>query len=683
MSVTRAYRPEIDGLRALSIVPVVLFHAGIWPFSGGYVGVDVFFVISGYLISSILIADLEASRFDLLTFYERRARRILPALFAVMAACLPFAWLWLSPRDLHSFAASVTAVVTFSSNITFWLTSGYFDPDSNLRPLLHTWSLAVEEQYYVIYPLLLWWLWGLGRRRVIALLAGLLAVSLALAEWASHVEPSAAFYLLPTRAWELLVGALVALASPARSTSVPARRWLAESAAAAGIGLIGYSVFAFDEHTPFPGVNALVPTLGAAAVILWATPVTLAGRLLSTRLCVGIGLISYSAYLWHQPLIAFARHRSLIEPTAVEMSALCLITFGAAFLSWRYVEQPFRDKRAVGRRTVFTTAGIGSAAFAAAGLVGYLADGFPSRFAAETQALRETTLASLEAALDPCWQRFDDRADLDAACAIGTAGPPSFALFGDSHAGALLPDLEAWAAATGVGGLNYTYRTCPPIRDVQFVANPSREDRTCWMLRRSFFAALDGGGTIPDTVVIAARWPLLIEQTRFDNREGGREAGGDWVYDIGGRSPDEYADRMAAAIAASLRAMLARGKRVVLVYPMPEMGWNVPRQLAKVYRIFGRLDPNSASTARAVFDTRNRRTLRALDAVGEHPNLVRVKPADILCVDATGRCLAHMNGVPLYYDDDHVSRAAAAPIVAAVVRAIASFGVPHGVRAQP
>lgn len=681
MSVTRPYRAEIDGLRAVSIVPVVLFHAGIWPFSGGFVGVDVFFVISGYLISNILIADLEVGRLDLLAFYERRARRILPALFTMMAACLPFAWLWLSPYDLHSFAASMAAVVTFSSNILFWLTSGYFDPDSNLRPLLHTWSLAVEEQFYIFYPLLLWWLWRLGRQWVVAVLSAVLVVSLVGGEWASLREPSAAFYLLPTRAWELVVGALAALA-PISPTASPRRRWLAEGAAAAGVLLIAYAVFAFDEHTPFPGRYALAPTLGAAAVILWATPATVAGRVLSTRLCAGLGLISYSAYLWHQPLIAFARHRSLVEPPPLAMAALCVVTFGLAFLSWKYVEQPFRNRHTVGRRAVFAVAAVGSTAFAAVGLVGYLQDGFPSRFDPRTQALRDTSLAALEADLQPCWQKFDDRAEIDAACAIGRADTTSFALLGDSHAGALRAELETWASANGVGGLNYSYRTCPPVRDIQFVSTPSNEDVTCWRLRRSFFAALEAGGPIPDTIVVAARWPLLIERERFDNGEGGREGGGDWVYDVGGSSPDEYANTMAATIVSSLEAMLARGKRLVLVYPVPEMGWNVPRQLAKVYRIFGQLAPGSASTARTVYETRNRRTLRALDAVGEHPNLVRVKPADILCVEATGRCLAHVNGEPLYYDDDHLSRTGAAPVAAAVVKAIESFGPPSNAGVQ-
>ena len=197
------YRREIDGLRALAVVPVILFHAGFQAFSGGFVGVDVFFVISGYLITSIILAELETGTFSVVNFYERRARRILPALFFVMLACLPFAWLWLLPDYLKSFSQSLVAVPVFASNILFWITSGYFEPAAELKPLLHTWSLAVEEQYYVFFPLFLMLTWRLGRRWILSILAVLLVVSLAAAEWGSHAEPVPTFFLLPTRGWEL------------------------------------------------------------------------------------------------------------------------------------------------------------------------------------------------------------------------------------------------------------------------------------------------------------------------------------------------------------------------------------------------------------------------------------------------------------------------------------------------
>ena len=205
------YRPEIDGLRALAVVPVIFFHAGVHLFSGGYIGVDVFFVISGYLISTIILAEKDAGAFSIIRFYERRARRILPALFFVMMACLPFAWVWLLPEDMKSFSQSLIAVPAFVSNMLFWKTSGYFDIAAELKPLLHTWSLAVEEQYYLLFPPLLMMTWRYGRQFILTVLLLILVSSLGLAQWASASKPDAAYYLLLTRGWEILIGSLVAL----------------------------------------------------------------------------------------------------------------------------------------------------------------------------------------------------------------------------------------------------------------------------------------------------------------------------------------------------------------------------------------------------------------------------------------------------------------------------------------
>ena len=204
------YRAEIDGLRALAVLPVIFFHAGFSLFEGGFVGVDIFFVISGYLITSIIISEIVEERFTILNFYERRARRILPALFFVMAVCVPFAWFWLAPNDLKSFGGSLIATSTFSSNIFFWLDSNYFGLAAELKPLLHTWSLAVEEQFYILFPLFLLMTWKLGRKILIALLFLLFVLSLFLADWASIHQPAFNFFLLPTRGWELLIGAFIA-----------------------------------------------------------------------------------------------------------------------------------------------------------------------------------------------------------------------------------------------------------------------------------------------------------------------------------------------------------------------------------------------------------------------------------------------------------------------------------------
>ena len=251
------YRAEIDGLRALAVIPVILFHAGFSLFGGGFVGVDVFFVISGYLITSILLKELNNNSYSLVNFYQRRARRILPALFFVALACIPFAWFWLPPKDMLDFAQSLAAVSIFSSNLYFLSESNYFDIEVELKPLLHTWSLAVEEQYYVFFPLLLALIWRVRKQAVTPTLLILAGLSLYFAQWTAYNYPKAGFYLLPTRGWELLIGSLVAIS--AFKGNMP--RWIKPQLngllSLCGLAFIVIAVFIFDKHTPFPSVYAL------------------------------------------------------------------------------------------------------------------------------------------------------------------------------------------------------------------------------------------------------------------------------------------------------------------------------------------------------------------------------------------------------------------------------------------
>jgi peptidoglycan/LPS O-acetylase OafA/YrhL len=371
------YRPEIDGLRAIAVAAVILFHAGFSVFSGGFIGVDVFFVISGFLITTIIVDDLQKGSFSLLRFYERRARRILPALFVVMAACIPFAYRLLSPDDLKDFSQSLAAISLFASNILFWGESGYFDTQADLKPLLHTWSLAVEEQFYVVFPLMLLAAWRLGTRRLTAmmiLIAVLASGSLFLAVGEVSRFPSAAFYLLPGRAWELLVGALAAFVADRRHglrNIGGGSPLFGEVVSIAGLSMILYCVFGYDEQTPFPGLNAVAPALGTALLLLFATRATWTGRMLAWEPLVGLGLISYSAYLWHQPLFAFTRHALLSEIPPALAVVLCVATVTLASLSWRYVEQPLRDRSLISRGGVFAFSVAGILLFVGLGAVGH------------------------------------------------------------------------------------------------------------------------------------------------------------------------------------------------------------------------------------------------------------------------------------------------------------------------
>lgn len=373
------YRLEIDGLRALAVLPVILFHAGFETFSGGFVGVDVFFVISGYLITTIILAELEQDKFSIVNFYERRARRILPALFLVMLVCIPFAWFWLLPSDMKDFSQSLVAVSVFASNILFWRESGYFDTAAELKPLLHTWSLAVEEQYYVLFPLFVMLFWRLGKRWILVTLVLLFVASLAVAQWAAYAKPAAAFYLLPTRGWELLIGAFAAFYL-SKANRKEFGKAASEVGGWLGVTLILYAIFCYSKAMPFPGLYALAPTLGATLIILFATQQTTVGKFVGNKAFVGVGLISYSSYLWHQPLFAFARHRSLTEPSNAILILLSVFSLALAFLSWKFVEAPFRNKTITKKKTIFLFASLGTFLFLSIGLMGNISGGYKFRF---------------------------------------------------------------------------------------------------------------------------------------------------------------------------------------------------------------------------------------------------------------------------------------------------------------
>ena len=346
------YRKEIDGLRAIAVVPVIFFHGGFSLVSGGYVGVDVFFVISGYLITSLLIADLEAGTFSIGHFYERRIRRIVPALLCVILLTLPFAVWYMIPDQIRDFYGSLVSVASFVSNFFFAADAGYFGAAPLEKPLLHTWSLSVEEQYYVLFPLLLMLSWHHGKAKLARWIAIIALVSLIIAEFSHRwLDPELAYFLTSGRAWELLLGSL--LAFHADKLVYASSRWLRESFAAAGLLLILLAIFMFDEHTPSPGLFMLAPTVGAALILTYARADTVVGRVLGSWPFVAIGLVSYSAYLWHQPIFAFARIAGLYEPNSQLFAILGLAAIVMGGLSYVLVERPFRKKTRFSRRTIF------------------------------------------------------------------------------------------------------------------------------------------------------------------------------------------------------------------------------------------------------------------------------------------------------------------------------------------
>jgi peptidoglycan/LPS O-acetylase OafA/YrhL len=387
------YRKEIDGLRAIAVLPVILFHAGFELFSGGFVGVDIFFVISGYLIAMIIMTEIEEERFSIANFYERRARRILPALFFVIFISIPVAYIFLTPSDLKDFSQSVIATVMFSSNLLFWYESGYFEAAAELKPLLHTWSLAVEEQYYVLFPLFLLLMRKFDRKWFYISLGFIFFCSLTYAQYLLDNKPSSAFYLLPARAWELLLGVSVACYLRKNNFTSSNSVW-AEIGAGAGLFLILYSIFSYSKSTPFPGLSALIPAGGACLIILFASENNFVGKFIGNRLFVMLGLLSYSAYLFHQPIFAFFRNSGFEADNRVLFLILIGFVFFFSYISWRYIETPFRSKNAVGTKSLVVISMIFSVGLVGCGGVVFYLNGFENYYSKNRMTESERKILS-------------------------------------------------------------------------------------------------------------------------------------------------------------------------------------------------------------------------------------------------------------------------------------------------
>lgn len=494
------YRSEIDGLRALAVIPVILFHAGFSIFSGGFIGVDVFFVISGYLITTILIRDIESGQFSIRSFYERRARRILPVLFFVMLTCIPFAWMWMFPYQIDDFTQSLVAVSFFVSNMFFWKQSDYFGPENGEVPLLHTWSLAVEEQYYVLFPLFLILTWRFGKNRVFWIIILLAALSLILSEWGWRNKPEANFYLVISRAWELFAGSIAAF--------ILQSRLIKPSNILSFFGLIAilFAIFTYDKGTPFPSIYALVPVIGVVFIILFAGEKTFVAKLLSIKPMVGIGLVSYSAYLWHQPIFAFARIRLIEPPNGSLMLLLSIASFGLAVLSWRFVETPFRSRDLYSRKSIFLMSIVGTTSMLIIHLVFSKTPIVFMKYSAVQLAVLEDRGVNRDFMENHAYDRFGCFFDFSQPASILTdnncieeSSRKRIILFGDSEAAHYLEGFRLLEEIHHASVMQFTGTSCRAI-------NIAKSGSRC-----SDFFDLFEQDVVPnlspnDTVIVASNW---------------------------------------------------------------------------------------------------------------------------------------------------------------------------------
>lgn len=651
------YRRDIDGLRCLAVLPVVLGHAGLPGFSGGFVGVDIFFVISGYLITGILVKEISTSTFSIAHFYERRVRRILPALFAVLAVCIAFGWFSLPPDRYESLSKSALATLFFISNIWFWRKTGdYFGPSAELEPLLHTWSLAVEEQFYIVFPLFLWLVAARGRVAMIATILFVSLASLSLSIWATAAEPVANFFLTPTRVWELGLGALLALGSFPATQS----KFMVETVATLGVVMIVASVVLFSSATPFPGLAALPPCLGAVAII-WAGSqrASAVGRLLSLPIIVWFGLISYSLYLWHWPVLVAVRmlNRSIEIPPGLAAIAIALSVV-LAFASWRFIERPFRKHGGDGAlttRAVVSYSAAGATVLTAVASAIVLTHGFETR-------VQQDALATYRAAIERTDLEKDctARTPGDGLCLLGNAqasySDVEFLVWGDSHAAAMLPGFDKWLAQNGMSGVAAVKWACSPL--LGLVRVDQGTTHACDDFNDAVIGFLEKHEHI-HTIILAARWALTTEGTRAPG-EGGHDAVlglSDKVKAPSAMVGSGNASLATYGLSATVGRLKAMDREVLIVEGVPEIGFSVPQALLNA-QFIGQGDIKPPT--RADFERRNARANAMIAKLSREFGAQHVSIADFICASD---CKIEMDGHPLYRDGDHLSKFAAISLV--------------------
>lgn len=631
------YRADIDGLRAVAILAVVLFHVDKDMLPGGYVGVDVFFVISGFLITSIILKDLNAGSFSFAHFWERRVRRILPALIAIIASCLVLGWFYLLPLDYENLGKQAFAQTVFSSNILFYLQSGYFDSANETKPLLHTWSLAVEEQFYIFFPFCMFLMWKFCRKYMHILIAAALIISLGFSIYATSHHPSFAFYMLPTRAWELLIGAFLAfgvmrLPNPAMSNI----------AGISGIAMIAAACFFYTEKTPFPGISAALPCLGAAFVILSGAhsggPVQ---RLLSCGPMVFIGKVSYSWYLWHWPVIVFYKYFSFEPLSPYEQAALFALSFALGVLSWKFIETPFRKRSGMKPLKTMSAACIMLAGIAACALAIYAAKGHASRF-------NQNILTYANAADDKNEKQDEcNRLSLSAVesgdlCMTNadTDLKPQFILWGDSHADAIAPAFYALSEHEGVNGYIATYDGCPPLLNIQ---QKNRDNNFyCDAFNKAVISQIETKKI--KYVFLAGSWTNWLNNDRLylDKYDGIKNK----------YTPVGANDMALASFFQTIKALSGMGAKVYVLHTVPTAKFDPPRRLA-VYAMEGARDNAAPYIDRTAYQ-RARAAEEFLKSQIHDGNVVFIDPADILCHKS--RCDVSHADKSLYYNGGHISR---------------------------
>ena len=662
------YRAEIDGLRAIAVISVILYHAQIVVFGrdlfeGGFIGVDIFFVISGYLITRIILTELEeTNKFNFIKFYERRARRILPMMFLVIGVCILLAWDRLQPMDLVDYAKSALSAIGFVSNFFFYYSTTEYGADSAfLKPLLHTWSLSVEEQFYIFIPIIIIVIWKFSRTSLLTVFVGMLLMSIQLAEVMDGRDSQFNYFLPFSRFWDLLVGSALAsielkygrIKNPLATQILPI----------VGLFLIAHSVLFLDLKTSFPSLLRLMPIVGVTLILVFCSTNDIIGKILSFKPLVGIGLISYSLYLWHFPIFAFSKIGSF-NPTFYNKVEYIALAFVLSIISYYLIEKPFRNRTFVKPKLFSSVLIIVVSALAYINYNFILNKGYSERL---------PPLLSKNYTFGDYWKIFKQNEQicygrLSEFCKTNKGKKlTSVYAFGDSMFSSMSPQL---VSALGER-FNYTEANlgdCPFILDMNHLDMYNKETKNCSHdLQSRRFNTIQEKNSI---IIIGGRFPLYLSSNYFDNKEGGLESGGKYWGTFKSTNKLSFEENFKL----TLKKLLSSGHHVVLIYPMPEVGVNVTDYIInaikgkRVSDLKAEFKP--LTTSYWIYKERSEKTFQLFDSI-QSPNIYRVYPHTILCdKQIKGRCVTHDNKDVFYVDHVHPSTAGSEIIVELMMKQI-------------
>ncbi len=652
------YRPEIDGLRAIAVGAVILYHAQItaWDyqlFKGGFIGVDIFFVISGYLITSIILKELVTTgSFSFQYFYERRVRRILPALLFVMLASLPFAWIYLIPGSFVDFSKSILYSLGFSANFYFHYSGQvYGATDGLLKPFLHIWTLSIEEQFYILFPITLFVIFKYFRKYLIHIFILGFVVSVALADWASTNHPSFNFYILPSRGWEFLTGSILAYFEITLGHRGK-NKVLNLVLPILGLFLIGHSILYFNDEMFHPSFYTLSPIIGVCLIIWFSETNEIVTKLLSAKLFVGIGLISYSLYLWHYPIFAFAKINQFNQGTLFNNLSLVIITILLSIFSYYFIERPFRNKNQKFKVIISLILIIISVLVIFSFYVIHkdgLKDRMPQILNKDLHEVPWGLLKNLDG--EECFGSMKE-------CRFNTSSNKKVYIIGDSHMGSIMFDLKSKLVKE-----NYQFITITSscLYFIGFDLRNIKTEKITHNCSDKYFQKLklilsEDKNSI---IIFGGRYPLYLSNYYFDNQEGGIE-GKEW--DLKYVSVSSKYDNIQTSFKNEVLE-LSKNNKIILVYPIPEVGWHLPKKLLNLLNfetnniqlIKEFLTENHLNTSFEVYKNRTKSSFELLDSI-QGENINRVYPHMVFCnTTIDNRCETHDDKNIFYADEHHPS----------------------------